>query len=168
MNAIIDFALKHRGAVLIAVLLIAAGGGYALYTIPVDAFPDLTNNQVVVVTEAPGLPPTEVEQLVTFPIEQTMLGLPDKEEVRSLTKFGLSMVTIIFHDSVPYYFARQLVNERLQQLSSRLPQGVQPLMGLPATAFGELYQYMLSGTFSAILLKDLTDWTITIQVSKGN
>ena len=164
MNAIIDFALKHRGAVLIAVLLIAAGGGYALYTIPVDAFPDLTNNQVVVVTEAPGLPPTEVEQLVTFPIEQAMLGLPDKNEVRSLTKLGLSMVTIIFHDSVPYYFARQLVSERLQQLASRLPQGVQPVMGLPATAFGELYQYTLSGPLSAMQLKDLQEWTIKNQL----
>jgi cobalt-zinc-cadmium resistance protein CzcA len=164
LNAIIDFTLAHRGAVFVGVILVAAFGGYALYTIPVDAFPDLTNNQVVVVTEAPGLPPTEVEQLVTFPIEQAMLGLPDKEEVRSLTKLGLSMVTIIFHDSVPYYFARQLVNERLQQLSSRLPQGVQPLMGLPATAFGELYQYTLSGSLSAMQLKDLQDWTIKNQL----
>src|ERR1700757_3654955 len=164
LNAIIEFSLRHRGAMLIAVLLVAAAGVYALYTIPVDAFPDLTNNQVVVVTEAPGLPPTEVEQLVTFPIEQAMLGLPDKDEVRSLTKLGLSMVTIIFHDSVPYYFARQLVNERLQQLSSRLPQGVQPVMGLPATAFGELYQYTLSGPVSAIELKDLQEWAIKNQL----
>src|SRR5919109_724172 len=145
LNRIIDFTLAHRGVVLITVITVAALGCYALYTIPVDAFPDLTNNQVVVVTEASGLPPTEVEQLVTFPIEQAMLGLPDKEEVRSLTKLGLSMVTIIFHDTVPYYFARQLVNERLQQLGSRLPQGIQPVMGLPATAFGELYQYTLDG-----------------------
>src|SRR5437016_13118757 len=103
MNAIIDFALKHRGAVLIAVLLIAAGGGYALYTIPVDAFPDLTNNQVVVVTEAPGLPPTEAAQLVTFPIAPAMPGLSDKGQVRSLPKRGLSMVTIILRYSVLSY-----------------------------------------------------------------
>ena len=95
---------------MMAVVLIGIGG-YALYTIPVEAFPDLTNNQVVVVTEAPELPPSEVEQLVTYPIEQAMLGLPDKEEVRSLTKLGLSMVTIVFDDSVPYYFTRQLVSE---------------------------------------------------------
>src|SRR5437899_3140760 len=164
LNTIIDITLAHRGAILLAVVLLAAAGGYAVYTIPVDAFPDLTNNQVVVVTEAPGLPPTEVEQLVTLPIEQAMLGLPDKEQVRSLTKLGLSMVTIIFRDSVPYYFARQLVNERLQQLSSRLPQGVQPVMGLPATAFGELYQYTLSGPLSAMQLKDLQDWTIKNQL----
>src|SRR2546423_1742412 len=120
LNRIIDFTLKNRGFILIGALVIVGVGGYALYTIPVEAFPDLTNNQVVVVTEAPSLPPSEVEQLVTYPIEQAMLGLPDKEEVRSLTKLGLSMVTIIFHDSVPYYFVRQLVSERLQQLTSRL------------------------------------------------
>src|SRR5438874_3111762 len=120
LNGIIDFTLAHRGAVLAMVILIAALGGYALYTIPVDAFPDLTNNQVVVVTEAPGLPPTEVEQLVTFPIEQAMLGLPDKEQVRSLTKLGLSMVTIVFTDAVPMYLARQLVAERVQQISGQL------------------------------------------------
>src|ERR1051326_6842460 len=119
LNAIIDITLAHRGAVLLAVVILAAAGAYALYTIPVDAFPGLTKQQGAGITEVPGLPAVEVEQLVTFPIEQTMLGLPDKEEVRSLTKLGLSMVTVIFHDSLPYYFARQLVNERLQQLSSQ-------------------------------------------------
>src|SRR5437868_1707323 len=127
LNRIIDFTITYRGFVLMVALVVIGLGGYALYTIPVEAFPDLTNNQVVVVTEAPGLPPTEVEQLVTYPIEQAMLGLPDKEEVRSLTKLGLSMVTIVFDDSVPMYLARQLVSERVQQLSSQLPQGVQPL-----------------------------------------
>src|SRR5947199_9858903 len=124
LNWIIDFTLKHRGFILIGALVIVGVGGYALYTIPVEAFPDLTNNQVVVVTEAPSLPPTEVEQLVTYPIEQAMLGLPQETgSVRSLSKLGLSMVTVIFDDSVPMYFARQVVNERLQQISSRLPQG---------------------------------------------
>src|SRR5438067_12645090 len=164
LNRIIDFTLKHRGFMLIGALVIVGVGGYALYTIPVEAFPDLTNNQVVVVTEAPSLPPGEVEQLVTYPIEQAMLGLPDKEEVRSLTKLGLSMVTIIFDDSVPYYFARQLVSERLQQISARLPAGIQPQLGLPATAFGELYQYTLTGPMNAIDLKDIEDWTIKNQL----
>ena len=93
---IIDFTLDHRWLVLMAIIALLAGGGYALYTIPVEAFPDLTNNQVVVVTDAPSMPPTEVEQLVTYPIERVMLGLPDKLEVRSLSKLGLSMVTIVF------------------------------------------------------------------------
>src|SRR5881227_3020471 len=125
LNRIIDFTLAYRWLVLGGIVVLLAAGGYALYTIPVEAFPDLTNNQVVVVTEAPGLPPTEVEQLVTYPIERAMLGLPNKEEVRSLSKLGLSMVTIVFTDAVPMYLARQLVAERVQQISGQLPQGVQ-------------------------------------------
>ena len=164
LNRIIDLTLAYRWLVLGAVLALVGVGGYALYTIPVEAFPDLTNNQVVVVTEAPSLPPTEVEQLVTYPIERAMLGLPDKQEVRSLSKLGLSMVTIVFDDSVAMYFARQLVSERLQQLSSQLPTGVQPTLGLPATAFGELYQYTMSGPMSAMDLKDLHEWVIKPQL----
>src|SRR5271155_676529 len=164
LNRIIDVTLAHRWLVLAGILALLAAGGYALYTIPVEAFPDLTNNQVVVVTNAPSLPPTEVEQLVTYPIERAMLGLPNKQEVRSLSKLGLSMVTIVFDDSVAMYFARQLVSERLQQISSALPRGIQPTLGLPATAFGELYQYTLSGPMSAMDLKDLHEWVIKPQL----
>src|SRR5581483_6901090 len=153
-----DFTLKYRWLVFVGVIALLAAGGYALYTIPVEAFPDLTNNQVVVVTATPSMPPSEVEQLVTYPIERTMLGLPNKEEVRSLSKLGLSMVTVVFDDSVPMYFARQLVSERLQQITSSMPRGIQPVLGLPATAFGELYQYTLSGRLSPIDLKDLHEW----------
>jgi cobalt-zinc-cadmium resistance protein CzcA len=165
LNRIIDTVLAYRWLVLGAVLALIGVGGYALYTIPVEAFPDLTNNQVVVVTEAPALPPTEIEQLVTYPIERAMLGLPNKEEVRSLSKLGLSMVTVVFDDSVPMYFGRQLVSERLQQISSQLPPGVQPSLGLPATAFGELYQYTLTGQgMSALELKDFHEWVIKPQL----
>src|SRR6266699_1241526 len=164
LNRIIDTTLTYRWLVLITIVALLGVGGYALYTIPVEAFPDLTNNQVVVVTEAPGLPPTEVEQLVTYPIERAMLRLPNKEEVRSLSKLGLSMVTVVFDDSVPMYFGRQLVSERLQQISSLLPQGVQPVLGLPSTAFGELYQYTLSGPMSPMELKDLHEWVIKGQL----
>src|ERR1700674_3916672 len=164
LNRIIDFTLAYRWLVLIAIIVLLGAGGYALYTIPVEAFPDLTNNQVVVVTDAPSLPPSEVEQLVTYPIERSMLGLPNKEEVRSLSKLGLSMVTIVFGDSVPPYLARQLVSERVQQISSSLPHGVQPVLGLPATAFGELYQYTLSGPMSPMELKDLHEWVIKSQL----
>src|ERR1700751_423428 len=103
LNRIIDVTLAYRWLVLAGVLVLLGAGGYALYTIPVEAFPDLTYNQVVVVTNAPSLPPTEVEQLVTYPIERGMLGLPNKQEVRSLSKLGLSMVTIVFDDSVAMY-----------------------------------------------------------------
>src|SRR5579864_9227281 len=96
LNGIIDLTLKYRWLVFVSILTLLGAGGYALYTIPVEAFPDLTNNQVVVVTDAPSLPPTEVEQLVTYPIERDMLGLPNKLEVRSLPNHGLSMVTIVF------------------------------------------------------------------------
>jgi heavy metal efflux system protein len=164
LERIIDLTLEYRWLVLLGILALLGAGGYALYTIPVEAFPDLTNNQVVVVTDAPSLPPTEVEQLVTYPIERAMLGLPNKEEVRSLSKLGLSMVTIVFDDSVGMYFARQLVAERLQQISSSLPRGIQPTLGLPATAFGELYQYTLSGPMSPMELKDLHEWVIKPQL----
>jgi cobalt-zinc-cadmium resistance protein CzcA len=165
LNRIIDSVLAYRWLVVGAVVALIAAGGYALYTIPVEAFPDLTNNQVVVVTEAASLPPTEIEQLVTYPIERAMLGLPNKEEVRSLSKLGLSMVTVVFDDSVPMYFGRQLVAERLQQISSQLPPGVQPTLGLPATAFGELYQYTVSGrNMTALELKDLHEWVIKPQL----
>jgi len=164
LTRIIDATLEFRWLILIAIVALLGVGGYALYTIPVEAFPDLTNNQVVVVTEASGLPPTEMEQLVTYPIERAMLGLPNKEEVRSLSKLGLSMVTIVFNDRVPMYLARQLVAERLQQLSQQLPAGVQPQLGLPATAFGELFQYTLAGPMNALELKDLQEWVIKGQL----
>src|ERR1700704_1578598 len=100
LNRIIDVTLAYRWLVLVGIVALLAGGGYALYTIPVEAFPDLTNNQVVVVTDTPSMPPTEVEQLVTYPIERAMLGLPNKLELRSVSKLGLSMVTVVFEDSV--------------------------------------------------------------------
>lgn len=164
LKRIIDFTLAFRWLVIVGILALLAAGGYALYTIPVAAFPDLSNNKVAIVTDAPSLPPIEVEQLVTYPIERAMLGLPNKQEVRSISKLGLSMVTIIFDDAVPMYFARQLVNERLQQISSQLPQGIQPVLGPPATVFGELYQYTLSGPMSPIELKDLHEWVIKPQL----
>jgi heavy metal efflux system protein len=164
LNRIIDITLTFRGFVLGGALALVILGAYALYTIPVEAFPDLTNNQVVVVTDAPSFPPAEVEQLITYPIERAMLGLPKKEEVRSLSKLGLSMVTVIFDDSVPMFQTRQFVAERLAQIASSLPQGVQPVLSPPATAFGELFQYTLSGPFNAMEMKDIQDWTIKNQL----
>jgi cobalt-zinc-cadmium resistance protein CzcA len=164
LKRIIDVTLAYRWFVVLGLFVLLGVGGYALYTLPVEAFPDLTNDQVTVVTEAPSMPPTEVEQLVTYPIEQAMMGMPKQQEVRSLSELGLSMITIVFDDSVPMYFARQLVNERLQQISGQLPGGIQPVLGLPATAFGELYQYTLSGPMSPMALKDLQEWQIKRQL----
>jgi heavy metal efflux system protein len=164
LNRIIDVALSGRGIVLMLVVALIASGSYAIYTMPVEAFPDLTNNQVTVVTEAPSMPPTEVEQLVTYPVEQAMMGMPKQQEVRSLSKLGLSIITVVFDDSVSTYFARQMVNERLQQVANQLPKGIQPQLGLPATAFGELYQYTLSGPLTTMELKDVQEWQIKRQL----
>jgi cobalt-zinc-cadmium resistance protein CzcA len=165
LRRIIDFHLDHHWVVLFGVTVLVAAGLSALYQIPIDAFPDLTNNQVTVVTDAAGMAPVEVEELVTFPIESAMMGLPQTEEVRSISKLGLSMVTIVFNDDVDNYFARQLVNERLNEARARIPAGLEPALGPVATAFGEVYQYTLEGEgFSAMELKTLHDWEIKYQL----
>ena len=130
---------------LLCLAALVATGLAAWRDLPVEAFPDLTNNQVVVVTTAPGLAAPEVEQRITFPIETALMGTPGAEQVRSISKFGLSIVTVVFEDRVPVYFARQLVSERLADVRGRLPQGAEPTLGPVATAFGEIYQYLVEG-----------------------
>jgi cobalt-zinc-cadmium resistance protein CzcA len=164
LNRLIDLALDHRWVTISALLLFIAAGLYIAVQIPVDAFPDLTNNQVVVITECPGLAPVEVEQLVTFPVETALMGLPRTEGVRSVSKLGLSIVTLVFEDAVNTYFARQIVNERIQDVRSRLPDGVQPTLGPVATAFGEVYQYTIEGPGSLTDRKTLQDWQIRNQL----
>ena len=165
LKRIIDYHLDHPWVVLFGLVVLVAAGLSALYQTPIDAFPDLTNNQVTVITEAPGMAPVEVEQLVTFPIESSMMGLPYTEEVRSISKLGLSMVTIVFADSVDNYFARQLVNERLNEARGRIPAGLEPALGPVATAFGEVYRYTLEGEgYSTMELKTLHDWEIKYQL----
>ena len=155
------FFLANRWLVLIAMVLLVAGGLIVMRNLPIEAFPDLTNNQVVVTVQAPGMSPVEVEQLVTFPLETTMLGMPRLQTVRSTSKLELSMLTIIFSDSVDPYRARQLVAERLSEARSRLPPGLQPVMGPMSTAFGEVFQYTVqSPSLSLMQLKTLHDWTI--------
>jgi cobalt-zinc-cadmium resistance protein CzcA len=165
IRALIEFSLSQRLLITGLVLLVAGGGLYALSTLPIDAFPDLTNNQVNIVTEAPGMAAAEVEQLVTYPIESAMMGIRSTEQVRSISKFGLSIVTIVFDDGVDTYFARQLVNERLQEARTRIPQGLEPTMGPVATAFGEIYQYVIeSQNHDAMELKTLHDWDVKPQL----
>ena len=165
LRRIVDYHLDHPWVVLLGLAVLVAAGFSALYRIPIDAFPDLTNNQVTVITQAPGMAPVEVEQLVTFPIESSMMGLPDTQEVRSISKLGLSMVTVVFADSVDNYFARQLVSERLNQARGRLPAGLEPALGPVATPFGEVYQYTLDGDgYSTMELKTLHDWEIKYQL----
>jgi cobalt-zinc-cadmium resistance protein CzcA len=141
------------------------GGLVAFQQLPIDAFPDLTNNQVEILTEAPGMAPLEAEQTVTIPIETMMNGLPRVQQVRSMSKFGLSVITVVFQDGVDTYFSRQLVNERLQSVRSRIPAGLNPEMGPITTGMGEIYQYVVEGYgYTPTELKTLQDWEIKAQL----
>jgi heavy metal efflux system protein len=146
LERIVALALKHKNFVLLAVAIMVACGIYSYVTIPIDAFPDVSNTQVEIVSNAPGLSALEIERFVTFPIEMSMRGLPDVVQMRSITKFGLSVVTVVFEDGVDTYFARQLVFERLEEARSKVPQGVEVSMGPIASAMGEIYQYTLEST----------------------
>src|SRR3990170_1102693 len=146
IERLIAFALKQRLLVIIGVFLLVGAGVYAFNKLPIDAFPDVTNVQVQIITEAPGRSPVEVEKLITYPVEVQMTGLPKMEELRSLSKFGLSMVTVVFEDDVDIYFARQLILERLIEAKEKLPEGVEPAMGPISTGLGEVYQYTLEKT----------------------
>ena len=139
----VAFALRQRLLTLVAVAIVSIFGFYSLKKLSIDAFPDVTNVQVQVIAEAPGRSPIEVEKFVTFPIEVQMTGLPNLVELRSLSKFGLSMVTIVFEDNVDIYFARQLVLERLIEAKEKLPDGVDSALGPISSGLGEIYQYIL-------------------------
>ena len=161
MRRAISFLLDNRWLVFGLLLALIAGGITVMLHLPLEAFPDLTNNQVVVTVQAPGMSPVEVEQLVTFPIETSMMGMPKLQMVRSTSKLDLSMVTMIFDDSMDKYLVRQLVAERLNQVQSRIPVGLQPLMGPMSTAFGEVYQYTVQSPHMTLMdEKTLHDWTV--------
>src|SRR4051794_24022984 len=121
LNALIESALYNRFLVLMGTLLVAGLGVYSALHLPIDAVPDLTNVQVQVITEAPALSPLEVETLLSFPVEQAMSGLPSVEQIRSISKFGISVVTIVFHEGTDIYRARQLVGERLSRAAEAIP-----------------------------------------------
>src|SRR5882724_7428501 len=147
MGALIDrliaASLRHRAVVVGATILLAAAGLWSFATLNTDAFPDLTPNQVLVMIEVPGLSPLEVEQQVTYPIEVAMLGLPRTTDVRSISKVGLSVVTVTFEDDVDLYFARAQVQQRMQDALTSLPANAEVMLGPPATAMGEVFQYLV-------------------------
>jgi cobalt-zinc-cadmium resistance protein CzcA len=143
LERLMGLSLRNRLVVFLGVLLVVALGTWALRTIPIDAFPDVTNVQVEVLSTSPGLSPLEIEQFVTYPIEISMRGLPGLTLMRSVTKHGLSVVTLVFRDDVDIYFARQQVHERLADVGGRLPEGVESELAPIATAMGEIYQYTL-------------------------
>jgi cobalt-zinc-cadmium resistance protein CzcA len=147
LDNFLHFLLKQRPLVILGSIVLLAAGFIAWKNLPIDAFPDVTNEQVMILTEAPGLTPAEVERLITFPIEIDMGGLPDVKQVRSLSKTDLSQVIVIFEDHVDTYFARQLVFERLAQVKDELPEGAETELGPISTGLGEIYQYVLETGF---------------------
>jgi cobalt-zinc-cadmium resistance protein CzcA len=156
-----NFLLDNSWLAFALLAVLIAAGIAVMVQLPIEAFPDLTNNQVVVTVQCPGMSPVEVEQLVTYPIETAMRGMPKLQTVRSTSKLELSMVTIIFDDSMDRYLVRQVVAERLSQVQSRLPVGLQPVMNPMSTAFGEVYQYTISAPkMSLMQIKTLQDWVI--------
>src|SRR5947209_7748462 len=139
LDRIIDFSLNNKFLVLLSALLLLVGGVYAMARLPVDAVPDVTNVQVQVMTTAPALAPEEMEQFVTFPVETAMSGMPHVEEIRSVSQFGLSVVTVVFEEGTDIYWARQQVGERLLAARERIPEGAgTPEPGPITTGLGEI------------------------------
>jgi len=173
LEKLIAYTLRQKGLVIFLALLIVFFGLYSYLKLPIDAFPDVTNIQVEVVSHADGLSAIEIERNVTYPIEMSMRGLPDIEQMRSVTKFGLSIVTIVFKDNVDIYFARQLVFERLAEARDKVPKGVEVAMGPIGTAMGEIYQYTLEGKMPddpqqkiawLTNLRTIQEWIVTPQL----
>src|SRR3989339_470911 len=159
VNNIILFAVRQRMFVMLGII--------AVNQLPIDAVPDITTNQVQIFTVAPALAPQEIERLVSYPIEIAMQNLPDIEEVRSVSKFGLSVVTVIFKDNVETYFGRQIVFEKLQEAKGDLPPGLsEPELGPVTTGLGEIYQYEVLGEgYSPMDLRTIQDWIIKRQLA---
>ena len=171
LNALIQSSLANRFLVLMATFLIAGLGVYSAINLPIDAVPDLTNVQVQVITEAPALSPLEVESLLSFPVEGAMSGLPNVEQIRSISKFGISVVTIVFQEGTDIYRARQLVGERLSRAAEAIPPGYgTPMLGPIATALGEVFQFQVKATAESKVtpmeLRTLLDWYIAYQLRK--
>ncbi|MCB0273566.1 MAG: efflux RND transporter permease subunit [Calditrichaeota bacterium] len=166
LKYIIDFSLRQRVVALSLVALMAFGGYQALKTIPINSLPDVTPVQVLVITKAGRYSPFDVEKLVSYPIETAMNGLPEVREVRSVSHFGLSAVTVEFDENTDIYFARQMVSQRLQGVAEALPEGVSiPQLGPISTALGEIYQYVVHGEgYSLTELRTIQDWLIAPQL----
>ncbi len=162
MERLLTLSLRYRFFTLVALILVTGAGLYSLGELPIDAVPDLTPVQVQILTRAPALGPVEVEQFVTFPIETNLSGLPGLKEIRSISRYGISVVTAIFEDHLDPYFARQLVNERLSIAVEQIPsQYARPMMGPLTTGLGEVYQFTLSGKgYSPMELHTLLEWNI--------
>jgi cobalt-zinc-cadmium resistance protein CzcA len=171
---IIQFSIAQRWLIILGVLGMAAAGIFSYRVLPIDAVPDISNIQVQINTSAPGYSPLESEQRVTFPIETAMSGLPNLEQTRSLSRYGLSQVTVIFKDGTDIYFARQLVNQRIQEAKEKLPQSISPAMGPISTGLGEIYLWTVNAksgakkpdgsAYTSTDLREIQDWIIKPQL----
>lgn len=171
---LIRLSIEHRWLVILAVLAMAGLGIFNYKILPIDAVPDITNVQVQINTTAPGYSPLETEQRITYPIETVMSGLPHLEQSRSLSRYGLSQVTVIFRDGTDIYFARQLVNQRIQEAKDKLPAGITPAMGPISTGLGEIYLWTVEAKdgakkpdgspYTATDLREIQDWIIKPQL----
>jgi cobalt-zinc-cadmium resistance protein CzcA len=166
LAAVVAWSLRHRPVVLLGTLLLVIAGAHAAVELPIDAVPDVTNVQVQVITPAPALSPVEVEQYVTVPVERAMGGIPRVEQVRSISKYGLSVVTVVFHEDTDIYFARQLVLERMREAEDAIPaQYGRPAMGPISTALGEVFQFVVRGDGHSLMeLEETLDWYIGPQL----
>lgn len=172
LKHIIRFSLKHRWFVLLFTLIIAILGIYNFQRLPIDAVPDITNVQVQINTQASGYSPYEVEQRITFPIELAMSGLPNLDYTRSLSRYGLSQVTVVFKDGTNIYFARQLINERLQEVKDKLPPDAETTLGPISTGLGEIFMYIVTNKpnvlktqqYNPTELRSIQDWIIKPQL----
>src|SRR5210317_725653 len=172
LEKLVESALQYKFLVLIAFAVVAFLGWRAVMTVPVDAFPDVTPTQVNIYTESPGLAAEDIEQLLTFPIESGMAGLPKVQEIRSVSLFGLSYVAVYFDDDMDIYFARRLVMERLQEVGDRIPEGYgTPEMGPNTSGLGQVFWYTLeradeelNAAITDMDLRTLQDWTVRLML----
>lgn len=171
LDNIIKFSIKNKLIIGIITLLLTIWGIWSAFKLPIDAVPDITNNQIQIITVCPTLAGQEVEQLVTFPIEQSISNLPDLEEMRSISRFGLSVITIVFKEDVDIYFARQLINEKLKEAEEKIPKGIGvPELAPVSTGLGEVYQYIIhpkEGSLKKYNTKELRtmqDWIVARQL----
>ncbi len=166
LNTLLEFSLKNRVIILVLFALVIVWGVFTVRDTPIDAFPDLSENQVLVSADWMGRGPQEIQDQVTYPLETALRGLPNVKEVRSASSFGMSLITVIFEDGIDPYFARQVVNEKVQQAIPRLPSGVQPALGPVSTPMGQVFMYTVeSDRHNLAELRTVEDFTIKQQLS---
>jgi len=172
INKIISFSINNKLIIAFLTISLIIGGIWSITKVPIDAVPDITNNQVQVITQAPNLGTEDIEQLVTYPVELAMANLPGVIEIRSISRFGLSVVTIVFDDEMGTYLPRQLVGEKLSEVKEEIPKGFgEPFMGPISSGLGEIYQYTLKvdsahkDDYSLFDLRTMQDWIVSRQMA---